>query len=706
MDPNNNVQNTSTNGTVVVPQPSLAPSVLGNNISASPSPVQPMQQPASKSIEELMAEDSQMKPTDVQTPNSQPMDEGQSLSQMVGAENSEEKESPLKKLASKLTKFKDSLVEEVPETAVEQSTPAVTEPTPISPEQPMGEVPVSVVNSTNVTLDEIAPVNLEPTPSAPVLDPVMSTPSELSDATGISNNGEMTDVSSPTAELPTDNELASAIQNLSEVTPQDDSAVIEQSDEVVEDVSSLPEMPLIEPTDNLSSSAPVEDPLAAMLETSSTPANDTQNLGSASETNNSVDNGDLLASSISTPQFDSIVEDVKSLPSDEVLPAEPVAETPVEPVTTPVVEDSPSPVETPTPSPDGKYQYTIHQLLDIVFERGASDLHLSVGYPAFIRVDGTLQAVSKQLITDEIAEELILPVLPDNKKELLEVNREVDLAYAYKENARFRINAYYQQQSMAAAFRLIPNRIRTIDELMLPQIYHQLAKLRQGLVLVTGPTGSGKSSTLAAIIQEVNQSRAEHIITIEDPIEYVFPKAKALVDQRELHEDTHSWEIAMKSALRQDPDIVLVGEMRDYETISAAITLAETGHLVFATLHTNSAAQTIDRVIDVFPEHQQAQVRSQLSNTVEAVIAQRLIPLDGGGRRAVSEIMIATPAIRNLIREGKTHQIDNVIRTSADIGMFSIEKSLVDLVRDGKITMERAQEYAVHPEEVVRLLKG
>lgn len=353
------------------------------------------------------------------------------------------------------------------------------------------------------------------------------------------------------------------------------------------------------------------------------------------------------------------------------------------------------------------YPFTIHQLLDMVIERGASDLHLTVKYPAMLRVDGKLAPVADaRPLTQDDAVELILPLLPEQKKELLEVNREVDFAYAHKEDARFRINSYYQKQTLAAALRLIPNTIRSIDDLRLPQIYHQLTKLRQGLVLVTGPTGSGKSTTLAAIIQEINETRPDHVITIEDPIEYIFPLGQAMIDQRELHDDTHSWEIALKSALRQDPDVILVGEMRDYETIAAAITLAETGHLVFATLHTNSAAQTVDRIIDVFPEHQQPQVRSQLSNVLESVVAQRLIPLNGGGRSAVSEIMIATPAVRNLIREAKTHQLDNVIRTSADVGMISLEHSLVSLVRENLINMDRAQEYAVHPEEIVRLLKA
>ena len=224
--------------------------------------------------------------------------------------------------------------------------------------------------------------------------------------------------------------------------------------------------------------------------------------------------------------------------------------------------------------------------------------------------------------------------------------------------------------------------------------------------MVTGPTGHGKSTTLAAILEDINRTRFCHLVTIEDPIEYVFEGKKALIDQREMNDDTHSWSIALRSALRQDPDVILVGEMRDYETIAAAITLAETGHLVFATLHTNSAAQTVDRIIDVFPENQQQQVRAQIANTLEAVVAQRLIPLDQGGRRAVSEIMLNNAAISNLIREGKAFQIDNVIRTSSDVGMTYLEKSLVALVREGVISVQKAQEYAVHPEEVLRLLKS
>jgi len=356
----------------------------------------------------------------------------------------------------------------------------------------------------------------------------------------------------------------------------------------------------------------------------------------------------------------------------------------------------------------GAKEYSMNELFEEVIEKNASDLHISVGYPPIIRVDGELVDVGEKLLTPVDAEKLVLSIVPDDKKELLEVNREIDFAYSYEgsRTARFRVNAYYTMKNLAAAFRLIPTRVKTIEELALPQIYHQITKLKQGLVLVTGPTGHGKSTTLAAMLEDINRNRFDHIITIEDPIEYIFEGKKALIDQREMNDDTNSWAVALRSAMRQDPDVILIGEMRDYETIAAAITLAETGHLVFATLHTNNAAQTIDRVIDVFPENQQPQVRLQLSNILEVVIAQRLVPLDQGGRRAVSEVMFNTPAVANLIREGKTHQIDNIIRTGADVGMVYLEKSLVSLVREGAISAQKAQEYAVHPEEVVRLLKG
>jgi len=351
------------------------------------------------------------------------------------------------------------------------------------------------------------------------------------------------------------------------------------------------------------------------------------------------------------------------------------------------------------------YPYTMKQLLEIVVQKNASDLHIGANYPALIRIDGELQPVGTQIITPEIAKDLIFSILSEENKEVAEINKEVDIAYAYEDIARFRVNVYHSTGSMSAALRLIPNKIKTMEELNLPKIYQNFVNLKQGLILVTGPTGHGKSTTLAAILNEINKSKPLHIITIEDPVEYVYPVGKALVNQREMKQDTHSWDIALKSILREDPDVVLVGEMRDYETISAAITIAETGHLVFATLHTNSASQTIDRIIDVFPEHQQGQIRTQLAVVIEGIIAQRLVKLNGGGRRAVSEVMMGTAAVRNIIREGKTYQLDNVIRTSGDVGMISIERSLVDLVREGLISVEDAQLNAINPEEVLRLLK-
>ncbi|MEK7166024.1 MAG: PilT/PilU family type 4a pilus ATPase, partial [Patescibacteria group bacterium] len=262
----------------------------------------------------------------------------------------------------------------------------------------------------------------------------------------------------------------------------------------------------------------------------------------------------------------------------------------------------------------------IKQLLELTAKRNASDLHILVGSPPIIRVDGLLQPVpGETALSAQRVEELITSLLTNEQKELFAANKETDFSYAHTE-ARFRINIYFEKGTMAAAIRCLPQKIRNIDELGLPKIYHEFVSLRQGFVLVTGPTGHGKSTTLAAVLNEINLTRDAHIITIEDPIEYVYPKARALISQREMHTDTHSWTVALRSVLREDPDVVLVGEMRDYETIAAALTIAETGHLVFATLHTNSAAQTIDRIVDVFPEKQQQQIRMQLAATLEGIV--------------------------------------------------------------------------------------
>lgn len=349
----------------------------------------------------------------------------------------------------------------------------------------------------------------------------------------------------------------------------------------------------------------------------------------------------------------------------------------------------------------------IKKLLELAVNKHASDLHLIVGVPPMLRVDGVIAPIPGETsLTSERAKELVLSLVNEEQKEILLVNKEVDFSFAYEEDARFRVNAYHQKGSLSASLRLIPVKVPTIDELNLPNICHAFAKLRQGFVLVTGPTGHGKSTTLASVIDEINQNRKEHIVTIEDPIEYVFAHKESIISQRELRADTHSWEIALRSVLREDPNVVMVGEMRDYETIAAALTVAETGHLVFATLHTNSAAQTIDRIVDVFPPHQQAQVKMQLSFTLEAVFSQRLLPSIEGGRIVATEVMIATPAVKNAIREGKTHLIDNIIQTSAELGMRTLEMDLADLVKTGKVSLEVAKGFALRPEELMRQVRG
>ncbi len=349
----------------------------------------------------------------------------------------------------------------------------------------------------------------------------------------------------------------------------------------------------------------------------------------------------------------------------------------------------------------------IQELLQIAIDNKASDLHLLVGIPPTLRVNGVLLQISgKEVLTGQKIQELVWQITNAEQKEILAVNKELDFSFEFEGKARFRINAYHQRGSMAASLRLIPFEIRGIDELGLPKICHTFATLKQGFILVTGPTGHGKSTTLAAILNEINQARTEHIVTIEDPIEFVLPKGKSIVSQREVHGDTHSWEIALRSCLREDPNVVLIGEMRDYETIASALTIAETGHLVFATLHTNSAAQTVDRIVDVFPEHAKSQVRMQLSSTLEAVLSQRLLPCLTGGRVVAYEIMTVTPAVQTSVREGKTHMIDNIIQTSAELGMVSLETNLTSLVKQGKISLETAQAYALRPEDLMRQIRG
>jgi twitching motility protein PilT len=348
---------------------------------------------------------------------------------------------------------------------------------------------------------------------------------------------------------------------------------------------------------------------------------------------------------------------------------------------------------------------TIQQLLDLTITRNASDLHLLVGEPPVLRINGDLLSVSGvEVLTNDDIERLVLPLLLSHQKEILLKDWELDLGLDFEGKARFRINIYKQKGSMAAAFRLIPKQIKSLAETGLPPIISKIIELKQGFILVTGPTGHGKSTTLAAFINQINLHRNSHIITIEDPVEFVYPPGKSLISQRELNSDTKNWNNALKSVLREDPDVVLIGEMRDLDTMQAAMTIAETGHLVFATLHTNSAAQTVDRIIDVFPFNQQPQVRVQLAATLEGVISQRLVPTINPGRTLACELLFATSALRSIIREGKTYMIDNLIQTSAEAGMVNLETSLALLTREGKITAETAQNYALRPELVNKLL--
>lgn len=349
----------------------------------------------------------------------------------------------------------------------------------------------------------------------------------------------------------------------------------------------------------------------------------------------------------------------------------------------------------------------IEILLEEVVRKRASDLHIQVALPPMLRIDGSLVPVPGSEVLDEATvERLVFAILDEDQQQVLAKDKEFDFSFAFGTMGRFRVNAFHERGNLAASLRLIPNEIKSITELGMPSVVSKFAEYPRGLVLVTGPTGSGKSTTLAAIIDKINTERAHHIITIEDPIEFTHKSKKSVVAQREIHYDTYSFSAALRSSLRQDPDVVLIGEMRDLETISAAITIAETGHLVFATLHTNSAAQSIDRMVDVFPPHQQPQVRSQLANILMGICSQRLVPSIGGGRVVAAEILVANSAVRNIIREGKSHQLDAVIQTGADQGMQTMDRTLAGLVQSGTVTYDEARNYAVDLSEFERIIRG
>ena len=349
----------------------------------------------------------------------------------------------------------------------------------------------------------------------------------------------------------------------------------------------------------------------------------------------------------------------------------------------------------------------IENLLEECVRRKASDLHIQYGLPPILRIDGVLVPINNTKTLDEDAlKQLIFSTLDEDQQNIYLKDKEFDYSFAFGDIARFRVNAFHERGKMAAAFRLIPNEIKSVSDLGMPSIVDTFADFPRGLVLVTGPTGSGKSTTLAALIDKINREKSKHIITIEDPIEFTHKSERSVIVQREVHYDTFSFAAALRSALREDPDVVLIGEMRDLETIQAAITIAETGHLVFATLHTNSASQSIDRMIDVFPPHQQPQIRSQLANMLMAICSQRLVPAIGGGRVVAAEIMIANTAVRALIRDGKTFQLDTAIQTGAEEGMQTMDRTLAKLIQTGVITYDSAREYAVDINELNRLVRG
>lgn len=352
------------------------------------------------------------------------------------------------------------------------------------------------------------------------------------------------------------------------------------------------------------------------------------------------------------------------------------------------------------------HKQQLEDLLMTAAQNNASDIHLSPGSYPILRVDGHLIPLSNRKILDpEMLEGLVSVLLGEERKTRFVSEKEIDFSYESDQGNRFRANVYYTQGRVAATLRLVPAQVRSVEDLSLPPIVKVFSKLSQGFVLVVGPNGHGKSTTLAALVDLINKERSEKIVTIEDPIEYIFTPEKSIIDQREVYQDTFSFHKALRSAFRENVNVIMVGEMRDYETMSAAVTAAETGHLVFGSLHTNSASQTVERIIDTFPPNQQPQIRNQLANTISGIISQRLIPRIKGGLIPAVEVMIATPAVRTLIRDNRPRQLDLVIETGQEIGMISLNRSLSDLVTRKEISLERAQFYSQNPSELKELLR-
>ncbi|MFH0906642.1 MAG: PilT/PilU family type 4a pilus ATPase [bacterium] len=348
----------------------------------------------------------------------------------------------------------------------------------------------------------------------------------------------------------------------------------------------------------------------------------------------------------------------------------------------------------------------IAKILDLAIKKDATDVHISFGRPPMLRISGSLIAIEDEpILSEQDTEGFAFVFLTEERKEQFISQRDIDLSFSHGGKARFRINIYKQLGRISIAMRLIPNKIRTIEELKLPDLCHNFAQASQGFFLVVGPSGQGKSAALAGIVDEINHTRCDHIVTIEDPVEYLFDQDKCIIDQREVGIDVQNFHRGLREAFRQDPDVIMIGEMRDAETISSAVTAAETGHLVLATLHTNTAAQTIDRIIDSFPPYQQSQIRAQLSSTILGILSRRLIPCLAGGVINAVELMIANSAVRNLIREGKTHQIDMVIETGSGDGMISLNRSLSDLVKKKLISLEHAEAQSINLNELRMMLK-
>lgn len=352
------------------------------------------------------------------------------------------------------------------------------------------------------------------------------------------------------------------------------------------------------------------------------------------------------------------------------------------------------------------YSQKLKELLDEAVTQQASDLHIAVGHPPILRIAGRLiPLVKRKTITEEDSRGLAFEMMSEEQRQKFIAERDIDFSYGFQEKGRFRTNIFFQRGVVSLALRMIPPKIMTVEELNLPPILHDFIRKPQGFFMVTGPSGQGKSTTLAALLDEINHVRTDHIVTIEDPIEYLFEDDRSIINQREVYLDTRSFAQALKAAFREDPDVIMLGEMRDPETISSAITIAETGHLVFATLHTNSASQTIHRIVDSFPAEQQGQIRAQLSGSLIGVLAQRLIPRVKGGLIPACELMINTPAVANLIRENKIHELPLIIETSAEIGMVSLNKYLANLVRAKEVDFEVAMNYSLDPSELRGLVR-